>query len=401
MTTAFPKGLNIHPLSMLLINARAALALMQSNKPFLYWRSYHLFLFWVSAIYETSHLRGFKEKISGKKNIVDRLRDSNDFAGAMFEVLMAFCLQKTSLFDVIAFGDDPPDLLLVSKTTSQRYALECKMLSGLTENQRNMKKLGDAFCDRVMGYLRKEPLYVFVWWLFDRIPNGSEAAIKAAKIAVELCQAERKQRGESESSQLSQELGEGLGRLIVCDLPQELMLSEDKTGDPKPPLNWRPHGVPDSGELYYDRQTQLVNGEIMVSARIALHLTQPPSLKGNLTKNLDYARKQLRRSGSIENKNVAVIGLRTESYNRFKEVISILSEYLMEHEELAEIITAISPTSAYACALVECSDFSRIGLNSPLAYLSSVSRSVGDGNFPFREVVVQLLNEKQIITAIR
>ena len=109
MTSAFPKGLNIHPLSMLLINARAALALMQSNKPFLYWRSYHLFLFWVSAIYETSHLRGFKEKISGKKNIVDRLRNSNDFAGAMFEVLMAFCLQKTSLFDVIAFGDDPPD----------------------------------------------------------------------------------------------------------------------------------------------------------------------------------------------------------------------------------------------------------------------------------------------------
>lgn len=399
MTSAFPKGLNIHPLSMLLINARTALAAMQSNKPFLYWRSYHLFLFWVSAIYETSHLRGFKEKIRGKKNIVDRLRDPDDFAGAMFEVLMAFCLQQTSLFDVIAFGDDPPDLLLASKTTGQRYALECKMLSGLTENQRNMKKLGDAFSDRVMRYLRKASLSVFVWWLFDRVPNGSEAAVKAAKIAVELCQAKQKQRGEP--SPLGKELGEGLGRLIVCDLPRELTLSEDKTGDPKPPLNWRPRGVPESGELYYDRQTQLVNGEITVSARIALHLTQPPSLKGNLTRNLDYARRQLRRSDSIENKNIAVIGLRTGSYNRFKEVIPILSEYLREHEELSEIITAISPTSAYTCSVIECSDFARIGLNSPLLYLSSVSRSGHDGNLPFRDVVVKLLDEKQIRTAIR
>lgn len=399
MTSAFPKGVKIHPLSMCLINAGIALEKMQSNRFFVYWRSYSLFLFWVRAIYETSCLRGFREKVSGKKNIIDRLRHPVDFQGAMFEVLMAFCLQRTCLFDIIAFGDDPPDLILRSKVTSRRYALECKMLSGLTKDQGNMEKLGNFFFDRVMSYLRNTPLSVYVWWVFDRVPNDADASVKAAKAAIELCEVRKKRRDEIPTQEL--ELGEELGRLIVCDLPQELTFSEDKTGDPRP-STWYPDGVPKGGESYCDRQTQIVNGERRVPVRILVYLTQRPSLKANLTANLDYARKkQLRLLDSTETKKIVAVGLRKESYNTFKEVKQILSEYLIEHGELTGIIAAVDPNSATGCSVVECSDFARIGLNSSFIYLSSVFLSEHPDNLPFSEIQVFLQDEKRIICRYR
>jgi hypothetical protein len=398
MTSAFPKGVKIHPLSMLLINAGIAFEKMKSRSPFLYWRSYGSFLFWVRAIYETSCLKGFREKISGKKNIIGRLRHPDDFCGAMFEVLMACCLQHTCLFDIIAFGDDPPDLILLSKGTSPRYALECKMLSGLTKEQGNMKKLGNFFFDRVMSYLRNTPLPVYVWWVFDRLPNDADAAVKAAKAAIDLCEARKTRRYEIPTQEL--ELGEELGRLIVCDLPEELTFSEDKTGDPRP-STWYPDNVPKGGETYCDRQTQIVNGERRVPVRILVYLTQRFPLKANLTANLDYARKkQLRLLDSAENKKIVAVGLRKESDNKFKEVKQILSEYLIEHGELTGIIAAVDPNSATGCSVVECSDFARIGLNSSFIYLSSVSLPEHPDNLPFSEIQVFLQDEKRIICHI-
>lgn len=386
MTEQFPKGLQIHPLSLLLIRAMTALGAMDSRIPYYFWRSYLLFIFWSAAIREAGELKGFGE------NPFRRLRDPKAFAGAMFEALVAFCLKRTFSVDV-AFGDDPPDLIISTKKTGHKYALECKMLSGLTDRQRAIGKLEYVFSYRVLSFLRKSPLSVFVWWTFDSIPKEPNAAKKVAKSAINLCQAKRKHNA---PSSLAQELEGGLGRIIVIDLPKELMLCEDKTGDPRPPLHWRPAGVPERGEIYYNRQTQLINGRIVTSARTAVHLAQNPALKRNLLPNLDVARKQLRCVDSIGLKKVAVIGLRMEATNRLEEAKSIVSSYLAEHGELSGIYLVTSLGSPYTSAVVDCTDYSRVGLNSARVHLIGITRPGCDDDVPIKENMVWQVNKRQI-----
>lgn len=382
----FPKGLKIHPLSLFLIRAQTALAAMESGIPYYFWRSYLLFIFWSAVIREAWELKGFNE------NCFRRLRDPGTFAGAMFEALVAFCLKKTQEVDV-TFGDDPPDLVVSYLKTGQKYALECKMLSGLTDRQKAMSKLEHVFSYRVLSFLRKSALSVFVWWTFDNVPNEPNVADKAADSAIKLCQAKR---NKDAPPFLTHELERDFGKIIVIDLPKGLTLYEGETGNPRPPLRWRPPGVPERGEIFYNRQTQLINGRIIVSSRTAVHLAQNPALKRNLLPNLDMARRQLRCINSTGIKKVTVIGLRMEAVNRLEEAKSIVLNYMVEHSELSGIYLVASTGSAYTSSVVDCTDLSRIGLNSAVVHLIGITRKGCDNDVPIKENIVWQNNKTQI-----
>lgn len=389
VASQFPKGFSVHPLSMLLIRAGEAVGLSELNMPFLYWRSYGQMLFWTTAVYDVAGLTGFREKIFA------RLRNSNAFAGAMFEALIAFCFKRSSLVDV-AFGDDPPDLLIFDKSSGNEYAFECKDLAGLTENQRRINKLGDVFSDQVLSFLRKTSLSVIVWWVFDSIPRKTDEAEKAIDSAIELC---KRKQVDGALQSLETTLEHHLGRIIVTDLPEELILSELESGDPRPPLRWRPSGVPKSGELYLNRLTRPENGRIVVAARIAVQLAQRPAYQKGLERNLDDARHQLRKVNSAKLKKVAVIGVKTEGFERLDEAKATFVKYLEKHDELSGIYVVTSPTSHYASPVVDCVDFTRIGLNSPLVHLIGITRPGCEKDIPAQQLQVWLQNERQVVCA--
>ncbi len=385
MTKQFPKGLNIHPLSLLLIRAMTAFT-AEPDIPYYFWRSYLLFIFWADAIREAAELEGFKE------HCLYRLRDPENFAGAMFEALVAFCLKQTKQVDV-AFGDDPPDLI-VSAKTGEKYALECKMLSGRAGRLEAMGKLEYVFSDKVLSLLRNTQLSVFVWWTFDSVPEKLDAADKAAMSAIRLCKIKNEKAA---PHYLEEELGSSFGKVIVVDLPKELILFESETGDPKPPLDWYPPNVTKGGTACYNRLTKSIGKEIVVPVRTAVHLTQSPSIKTNLIRNLDDARKkQLSRVSSKEFKKVVVIGLAAEAANRFKEVKSIVSRYLSEHRGLSGIYLVWSPGSDFGDSIVDCEDESRTGLNSSVIHMIGVTREGCDNDIPIKEAIVQKENKVQI-----
>lgn len=384
LTKQFPKGLNIHPLSLLLIRAMTAY-IAEPDMPYYFWRSYLLFIFWADAIREVAELEGFRE------HCLYRLRDPENFAGAMFEALVAFCLKQTKQVDV-AFGDDPPDLIVPAKT-GDKYALECKMLSGPAGRLVAMGKLEYVFSDKVLSFLRNKQMSVFVWWTFDSVPEKLDAAEKAAMSAIRLC----KIKNEKAALSLEDELGEGFGKVVVADLPKELTLFESGTGDPKPPKHWYPPNVPKGGVACYNRLTKSIGKSIVVPVRTAVHLTQSPSIKTNLIRNLDYARKkQLSCDSSKGFKKVAVIGLAAEAANRFKEVKSIVSSYLSKHRELSGIYLVWSPGSDFADSIVDCEDESRTGLNSSVIHMIGVTREGCDNDIPIKEIIVRKENEVQI-----
>ena len=390
LTKQFPRGLNIHPLSLLLIRAMTAFV-AGSDISYYFWRSYLLFIFWANAIRGIAKMEGFKE------HCLHRLRDSENFAGAMFEVLVAFCLKATKKVDV-AFGDDPPDLI-VSAKTGDKYALECKMLSIPQGRLVAMDKLEYVFSDKVLSFLRKTQLYVFVWWTFDSVPQELDAAEKAAMSAIRLCKSKNEK---SVPRYLEEELGESLGKVIVVDLPKELTLFESETGDPRPPLDWYPPNVSKGGVACYNRLTKSIGKTIVVPVRTAVHLTQSPSIKTNLIRNLDYARKnQLSRVSSKGFKKVVVIGLAKEAANRFKEVKSIVSSYLSEQRELSGIYLVWSPGSDSAEAIVDCEDESRTGLNSSVIHMISVTREGCDNDVPIKEAIIWQKNEAQMKCSLR
>ncbi len=385
LTKQFPKGLNIHPLSLLLIRAMTAF-IAEPDIPYYFWRSYLLFIFWADAIREAANLKGFKE------HCLYRLRDPENFAGAMFEVLVAFCLKQTKKVDV-AFGDDPPDLI-VSATTEEKYALECKMLSGRAKRLVTMDKLEYVFSDKVLSFLRNTQLSVFVWWSFDSVPQELDAAEKAAMTAIRLCKIKNE---EDVHHYLEDELGKGFGKVIVVDLPEELTLFESETGDPKPPKHWYPPNVSKGGVACYNRLTKSIGKRIVVPVRTAVHLTQSPPINKNLIRSLDYARKkQLSRVSSKGFKKVAVIGLAAEAANRFKEVKSIVSSYLSEHRGLTGIYLVWAPGSDFGDSIVDCEDESRTGLNSSVIHMIGVTREGCDNDVPIREAIVWKENKVQI-----
>jgi hypothetical protein len=384
LTKQFPRGLNIHPLTLLLIRAMTAY-IAEPDIHYYFWRSYLLFIFWADAIREAAELEGFKV------HCLYRLRDPENFAGAMFEVLVAFCLKSTKKFDV-AFGDDPPDLI-VSAKTGDKYALECKMISGPAGRLATLGKLEYVFSDKVLSFLRNKSLSVFVWWTFDSVPDKLDAADMATISAIRLC----KIKTEKAAPSLEDELGEGYGKIVVVDLPEALTLYESETGDPKPPLNWYPPNVKKGGVAYYNRLTKSIDKRIVVPVRTAVHLTQSPSIKKTLIRNLDYARKkQLSRDSSKEFKKVAVIGLASDAANRFKEVKSLVSSYLSEHRELSGIYLVWSPGSDFADSIVDCEDESRTGLNSSVIHMIGVTREGCDNDVPIKEAIVRKGNKVRI-----